>query len=424
MAMAAVINNAGIRNDSGFMKLICYIQTYSILGKRVASPSFFCNSLPNGSRKREKWGRWIIFAVMIQGLENRIFEAGKAGAGKTGAAIMEVGSTVAGRAGTEKTNVDAGGAGASDFTALALEVFQFQYQNNALYRSYTDLLGVDPAAISAITQIPFLPVSFFKTHSVRTTAFEPEVVFESSGTTGTGGSRHEVRSLPLYKRSFLDGFEHFYGPVGDWCIIGLLPAYLERSNSSLVVMVDELIRRSGHPESGFYLYEHDKLYDVLRGLEGRGQKTLLIGVTFALLDFAEAYSLPLRHTIVMETGGMKGRRKEITRQELHGFLTERLGLKSIHAEYGMTELLSQAYSAGHGLFEAAPWMKVLVRKEDDPLAVGLQGEGILNVIDLANLYSCAFLATEDIGKIYADGRFDVSGRVDNSDIRGCSQLVV
>lgn len=326
---------------------------------------------------------------MITGLENGIFEAGK-----------------------------------TDLTRLALDVFHFQYQNNPLYRSYTDLLGVAPAAVTAITQIPFLPVSFFKTHSVRTTAFIPEIVFESSGTTGTGGSRHEVRSLSLYTRSFMEGFGHFYGPVADWCVIGLLPAYLERSNSSLVVMADELIRRSGHPESGFYLYEHDKLYDVLQRLEARKQKTLLIGVTFALLDFAEAYSLSLRHTIVMETGGMKGRRKEITRQELHGFLTERLGLDVIHAEYGMTELLSQAYSAGQGMFDTVPWMKALVRKEDDPMAVGLQGEGILNIIDLANLYSCAFLATEDIGKIHPDGRFEVSGRVDNSDIRGCSQLVV
>jgi hypothetical protein len=315
-------------------------------------------------------------------------------------------------------------AGKTDFTRLALEVFHFQYQHNPLYRSYADLLGIAPQAIASITQIPFLPVSFFKTHEVRTTGFTPEIVFESSGTTGTGGSRHGVRSLSLYKKSFTAGFEQFYGPIADWCIIGLLPAYLERSHSSLVLMVDELIRMSGHPDSGFYLYEHDKLYDLLQSLEARRQKTLLVGVTFALLDFAEKYSLSLRHTVVMETGGMKGRRKEITRQELHGILAERLGLKAVHAEYGMTELLSQAYSAGYGLFETVPWMKALVRKEDDPFAVSLRGEGILNIIDLANLYSCAFLATEDIGRIHADGRFEISGRVDNSDIRGCSQLVV
>jgi len=315
-------------------------------------------------------------------------------------------------------------AGQADFTKLILDVFQFQYQNNRLYRSFTNLSGVDPGSVSVVTEIPFLPISFFKTHDVHTTEFVPEAVFESSGTTGTGGSRHEVRRLDLYRKSFMLGFEQFYGRVTDWCVIGLLPAYLERSQSSLVVMVDELIRRSGHPMSGFYLYEHDQLYKVLQGLEAQGQKTLLIGVTFALLDFAERYSLPLNHTVVMETGGMKGRRKEITRQELHAYLMARLGLKAIHAEYGMTELLSQAYSAGDGIFKAAPWMRVLVRKEDDPYVVGQEGEGILNIIDLANLYSCAFLATEDVGKVYRDGRFEVSGRVDNSDIRGCSLLVV
>jgi acyl-protein synthetase LuxE len=331
----------------------------------------------------------VIFAVMITGASNRIFEVGKAG-----------------------------------FTGLALDIFHFQYQHNPIYRSYTDLLRINPAGISEIEQIPFLPVSFFKTHEVRTTVFTPEIVFESSGTTGTGGSRHEVKDLSLYKKSFTAGFELFYGPVTDWCVIGLLPAYLERSNSSLVLMADELIRMSGHADSGFYLYEHEKLAAVLQQLEARGQKTLLIGVTFALLDFAENYSLQLEHTVVMETGGMKGRRKEITRQELQDILTKKLGLGSVHAEYGMTELLSQAYSAGQGMFETVPWMKALVRREDDPFDIRQAGEGILNIIDLANIYSCAFLATEDIGKVHPDGCFEVSGRVDNSDIRGCSLLVV
>ncbi|HTI09659.1 MAG TPA: hypothetical protein VL832_13915 [Puia sp.] len=311
-----------------------------------------------------------------------------------------------------------------DFTGLALEIFRFQYKNNPIYRLYTDTLGINPAAVQAVTEIPFLPVSFFKTHPVKTTDFTPEALFESSGTTGARGSLHEVKDLSLYKDSFITAFGLFYGPVKDWCIIGLLPAYLERSNSSLVVMVDELVRRSGHPDSGFYLYEHETLYKLLEKLESQGQKTLLIGVTFALLDFAEKYSLSLRHTVVMETGGMKGRRKEITRPELHAYLTERLGLKGIHAEYGMTELLSQAYSDGNGLFTAPPWMKVLPRMEDDPLDTCVQGDGILNIIDLANVYSCSFLATEDIGRVYADGRFEVSGRVDNSDIRGCSLMVV
>ena len=311
-----------------------------------------------------------------------------------------------------------------DFTALALEVFHFQYGNNPVYRLYTDTLGIRPASVRTVTEIPFLPVSFFKTHTIRTTDFEPAIVFESSGTTGTGGSRHEVRDPGLYKKSFTAGFERFYGPVQDWCIIGLLPSYLERSHSSLVLMVHDLIALSGHPDSGFYLYEHDRLAGLLRRLEAQGQKTLLIGVTFALLDFAEQHTLQLRHTVVMETGGMKGRRKEMTRAELHGFLTQRMGLPVIQAEYGMTELLSQAYSYGNGRFQSPPWMKALIRTEDDPLEVRTAGEGILNIIDLANLYSCSFLATEDIGRLYDDGSFEVSGRVDNSDIRGCSLLVV
>jgi hypothetical protein len=313
---------------------------------------------------------------------------------------------------------------ASDLTGRALEIFRWQYAQNPLYRDYTDILGVNPGDVQAVTEIPFLPVSFFKTHTVRTGDFVPEIVFESSGTTGTGGSRHAVKELGLYKKSFMAGFERSYGPVAGWCIIGLLPAYLERSNSSLVLMVHELIEKSGHPDSGFYLYEQDALYRLLQQLEGRGQKTLLIGVTFALLDFAEQYPMHLRHTVVMETGGMKGRRKEITRPELHSLLTQRLGLRDVHAEYGMTELLSQAYSAGGGRFDTPPWMKVLVRREDDPLDIRERGEGILNIIDLANIWSCSFLATEDVGIIHPDGRFEVAGRVDNSDIRGCSLLVV
>ncbi|HLZ88334.1 MAG TPA: hypothetical protein VKQ52_13860 [Puia sp.] len=311
----------------------------------------------------------------------------------------------------------------ADLVPRALELFRFQYANNPLYRQYTETLGVDPAGVTRLEEIPFLPVSFFKTDRVKTTDFVPETVFTSSGTTGVVSSRHEIKDLDLYKRSFRTAFDQFYGPAGDWCIIGLLPSYLERTSSSLVVMVDDLIRRSGHPRSGFYLYEHEALYRVLQELEARGQKTLLIGVTFALLDFAEKYSLSLQHTVIMETGGMKGRRRELTRAELHAFLAERLGVASVHAEYGMTELLSQAYSPGQGLFTCPPWMRMLVRTEDDPLEVRTAGEGILNIIDLANCWSCAFLATDDVGRIYPDGRFAVSGRVDNSDIRGCSLLV-
>ena len=311
----------------------------------------------------------------------------------------------------------------ADFVRRALAVFRFQYAQNALYREFTDVLGVRPEAVARVAEIPFLPVSFFKTHPVRTGNFEPEVVFESSGTTGMVTSRHAVRELGLYRRSFMAGFEHFYGPVNEWCVIGLLPAYLERSGSSLVFMVHEWIGASGHPDSGFYLYEYEELYRVLQRLEGAGQKTLLIGVTFALLDFAERFPLELRHTVVMETGGMKGRRREITREELHGTLRERLGVEVIHAEYGMTEMLSQGYSAGQGIFRCPGWMKVLVRGEDDPLEVRERGEGLINVVDLANIWSCSFLATDDIGVLGADGGFTVAGRLDHSDIRGCSLLV-
>jgi len=310
-----------------------------------------------------------------------------------------------------------------DFEPRALEIFRFQYANNPLYRQYADTLGVDPAGVARLADIPFLPVGFFKTGAVTTTDFIPETVFTSSGTTGMVSSRHEIKDLGLYRQSFRAAFTHFYGTITDWCVIGLLPSYLERSGSSLVVMVDDLIKGSSHPQSGFYLYEQEELYRVLQLLEAKGQKTLLIGVTFALLDFAEKYSLSLRNTVIMETGGMKGRRRELTRPELHAFLSDRLGVETIHAEYGMTELLSQAYSPGHGLFTCPPWMRMLVRTEDDPLDVRTEGEGILNIIDLANQWSCAFLATEDVGRIFPDGRFEVAGRVDNSDIRGCSLLV-
>jgi hypothetical protein len=311
----------------------------------------------------------------------------------------------------------------ADFTSRAIEIFRFQYAENPLYRDFVDALGVRPGSVARIGDIPFLPVSFFKTHEVRTGEYRPEIVFHSSGTTGMATSSHLVKDAGLYRESFLTGFGQFYGPVADWCIIGLLPAYLERSDSSLVYMVNDLIGRSGHPDSGFYLYEYEALYELLQRLEAAGQKTLLIGVTFALLDFAEQYSLSLEHTVVMETGGMKGRRREITREELHTFLRERLGVKTVHAEYGMTELLSQGYSAGDGVFRCPGWMRVLVRSEDDPLDVRASGEGLINVIDLANIWSCAFIATEDVGVLRPDGGFTVAGRVDHSDVRGCSLLV-
>lgn len=312
----------------------------------------------------------------------------------------------------------------SDPMALVPEVFRYQYEGNALYRAYVDVLKVDPSTVRTPEQVPYLPISFFKTHRIATGDFEPAVTFESSGTTQTANSRHLVRDMALYTRSFLAAFRRFYGPVEDFVVLGLLPSYLERQNSSLVFMVEDMIRRSGHPESGFYLYEHEKLADTLLALEARRQPTLLIGVTFALLDFAESRRMDLRHTIVMETGGMKGRREEWTRQELHAFLSERLGAAAIHAEYGMTELLSQAYSKGRGIFNCPPWMKVLVRDENDPFQLSAaSASGVINVVDLANIHSCSFIATDDIGRIHADGSFEVLGRLDRSALRGCSLMV-
>ena len=311
----------------------------------------------------------------------------------------------------------------ADFEQLALEVFKFQYNNNAIYQQYVNALSIVGSNVRSVEQIPFLPIRFFKTAEIKTTVFEPEAVFESSGTTQTVNSRHYVKDLNIYRRSFLQAWERFYGPVQDWCVIGLLPAYLERQNSSLVVMVNEMIKLSQHAHSGFYLYEHEKLASVLQELEKQGQKTILIGVTFALLDFAEQYPMPLQHTVVMETGGMKGRRREMTREEVHLLLNTAFETHAIHSEYGMTELLSQAYSYGNGIFNCPPWMKVLVRQDDDPLDVRVSGSGVINIIDLVNVYSCSFIATDDVGTVMPDGSFEVMGRIDTSDIRGCNLLI-
>ncbi|HWB26801.1 MAG TPA: hypothetical protein VG738_15060 [Chitinophagaceae bacterium] len=310
------------------------------------------------------------------------------------------------------------------FKEKALWLFRHQYQHNNVYRHWCSILGIGPGKIKSVAQIPFLPVSFFKTHTITTGQFESETVFTSSGTTQTVNSHHYVKSISLYRQSFMKAFELFYGSIKNWCILGLLPSYLERTGSSLVLMVDDLIKLSGHAESGFYLYDFDKLAETLRELEEKGQPTLLIGVTFALLDFAEKYPMQLKHTVIMETGGMKGRRKELTRQEMHSELADAFGMKHIHSEYGMTELLSQAYSKGGGRFHCPPWMKVLVRNEEDPLTVTETGKGVLNIIDLANIDSCAFIAVDDAGIIYDDGSFEIWGRLDNSDIRGCSLMMV
>lgn len=312
----------------------------------------------------------------------------------------------------------------ASFPGLALEIFQFQYQYNELYRNFVKNLGVKKESVNTPEKIPFLPISFFKTHTIKTTSFESDLVFASSGTTQSITSFHYIKDAAVYKRSFMQFFEETYGNTSNWCVLALLPSYLERNNSSLVFMADELIKESKNPDSGFYLNEFEKLYTTLKKMEDNHQPTILIGVTFALLDFFEKHALPLHHTVVMETGGMKGRRKEWTRQEVHSFIKSKTGLKNIHSEYGMTELLSQAYSKGNGIFQCAEWMKVLVREEDDPLTVNTKGRGVINVIDLANIYSCSFIATDDAGVIYDDGSFEIIGRVDNSDIRGCSLMTV
>jgi hypothetical protein len=316
----------------------------------------------------------------------------------------------------------------SSFRDKAIQLFHFQYAENAVYRSFCDALGRNPANVHESALIPFLPVSFFKTHAVTSSVFTPEMTFESSGTMGVISSRHAVKDLSLYRDSFLHGFRKFYGEPSAWCIIGLLPSYLERQQSSLVLMVDELVQLSGHPQSGFYLYDHERLQQNLMELESEKQPVLLIGVTFALLDFAEKYPMKLSHTVVMETGGMKGRREEMTRAEVHEILKTQWGLSHVHSEYGMTELLSQGYSRGEGIFYPSDTMQVLIREEDDPFAVheasSMKQQGIINIIDLANIWSCAFIATEDAGNLLPDGSFEVIGRVDYSDIRGCSLMVV
>lgn len=313
--------------------------------------------------------------------------------------------------------------GSGDFESLAMELFRYQYRENEVYRAFVQAIGRDPGKVKQLTDIPFLPIRFFKTALVKTGRFDPEAIFESSGTTGLQNSRHAVKSLLVYERSFLNGFKRVYGDPGDYCILGLLPSYLERGHSSLVYMADRLIRKSGQPESGFYLHDYAALADQLKKLEKAGRSTLLIGVSFALLDFAEQFPMPLQHTLIMETGGMKGRRAELIRSELHALLKNAFSLPSIHSEYGMTELLSQAYSPGEGIYTSPPWMKILLRDEEDPLTLSLSGSGAVNIIDFANLYSCSFIATDDAGKVYPDGSFEILGRMDGSDLRGCSLLL-
>lgn len=311
------------------------------------------------------------------------------------------------------------------FEKIALKVFRFQYDNNSVYREFCQFLNVEKQQVKSIEQIPFLPIQFFKSHEVLSSQEEIQETFTSSGTTGMTTSRHLVTDISLYEESYRKGFSQFYGNIENYAVLALLPSYLDREGSSLIYMVDDLIKLSNHPESGFYLNNYDELIQKLLELDAAGENIILIGVTYALLDLIEKQNFQLKNTIIMETGGMKGKRKEMIREELHELLCKGFGLEAIHSEYGMTELLSQAYSLGNGVFECPNWMQILIRDTEDALSyVGNGKTGGINVIDLANINSCSFIATQDLGKKQPNNSFEVLGRFDNSDIRGCNLMVL
>lgn len=324
---------------------------------------------------------------------------------------------------------------ASEFKVAALAVFNFQVANNPVYKNYVSSLKIKPEQVEHIEQIPFLPIEFYKTHRIETTGLlsKNPTVFSSSGTTGSITSKHYVNDITVYEKSYLNAFRLAYGDIKNYCVLALLPSYLEREGSSLVYMADDLIKKSEHPKSGFYLKNYDELIITLQQLADKKQKVILLGVTYALLDLIEQFPLfkfPKDKLIVMETGGMKGKRKEIVREELHDILCSGFGVSDIHSEYGMTELLSQAYSKGNGIFTTPPWMHVLIRDTNDPFSYLPDGRtGGINIIDLANIHSCSFIATQDLGKIKEAQKnnpstsFEVLGRFDNSDIRGCNLLI-
>lgn len=311
----------------------------------------------------------------------------------------------------------------NEFMDLAKQLCVFQASNNPVYKQWIKLSNQSISELETLDAIPFLPISFFKNQDVFI-GEKPNTLFESSGTNQDVVSKHWVADTNLYEASFLNCFQRFYGNPADYCIIGLLPSYLERHHSSLVYMVDKLIQASGHPQSGFYLNEFEKLNEVLKQLEANKVNTWFMGVSFGLIDFSTAFPQQLKYATVIETGGMKGRKEELTKEALHTLLKNNLGVNTIHSEYGMTELLSQAYSLGNGIFKCPPWMKVLVGEEQDPTALKSKGRGVLHIIDLANIYSCAFIASQDMGEVYEDGSFQILGRVDHSDRRGCSLLVI
>jgi len=311
------------------------------------------------------------------------------------------------------------------FDKIALKVFRYQYENNKVYKEFCDFLKTDVQKVKSLQQIPFLPIQFFKSHVVVSNSDEIQETFTSSGTTGMITSQHLVTDISLYEQSYRQAFSQFYGNIEDYAVLALLPSYLERSGSSLIYMIKDLIELSNNEHSGFYLHNYDELISKLIELDNSGQNVILIGVTYALLDLIEKQNFQLKNTIIMETGGMKGHRKEMIREELHQILSQGFGVPSIHSEYGMTELLSQAYSLGNGIFECPSWMHILIRDTEDALSYVDYGKtGGVNVIDLANINSCSFIATQDLGKKYPNNTFEILGRFDHSDIRGCNLMVL
>jgi phenylacetate-coenzyme A ligase PaaK-like adenylate-forming protein len=316
-------------------------------------------------------------------------------------------------------------ANQKQFEKIALKVFRFQYENNLVYREFCNFMKTDVQKVKSIGQIPFLPIQFFKSHEVVSSTNPIQEIFTSSGTSGMITSKHLVTDVSLYEASYRNAFSQFYGNIEDYVVLALLPSYLDRQGSSLIYMVNDLIQKTNNPESGFYLNNYSELIEKLIAMDKSGQNVILIGVTYALLDLIQIQKFDLKNTLIMETGGMKGKRKEMIREELHAQLCSGFGVSSIHSEYGMTELLSQAYSLGNGIFECPSWMQILVRDPEDALTYLDNGKsGGINVIDLANINSCSFIATQDLGKKYPNNSFEVLGRFDNSDIRGCNLMVI
>lgn len=314
---------------------------------------------------------------------------------------------------------------ADHFNSVCLDVFNFQYENNIIYKRYINELNIDISKINSYHKIPFLPIQFFKSQIVISGKFRPEITFKSSGTTGISRSSHHIKSINLYKKNCVDIFNKFYGNPKDYVFLGLLPSYSERNDSSLIYMVNTFMNLSKNKDNGFYLTDFKKLFYKLQDLEKKGKKTVLFGVSFALIDFLEQFSLDLKYTTIIETGGMKGRKKEITREELHDIIKKSTNSETVHSEYGMTELLSQAYSVNGKTYKTVDRMKILVRDTNDPFSyLGKGKTGGINVIDLVNLYSCSFIETQDLGKLISDDEFQVSGRFDQSDIRGCNLMVI